>query len=298
MGFRSLKENSLVARPSQSVDRIDDDRHGRSAGGGNVVPLPPAPAGKPTPVARKPARPRLVHLLSRRRADRFRPLRGGLSDHAEMDAGRDRLRAVDRRDRRPAWTDAGRRHRRCRALRTAGGGPCGRHHRLQCAGLCVVADLSRGDRGRDAACARELRAGSGDCRDQPRSGRAACDRGAAWTQRPLCIARQRLRGGADGRDGLPAVEPIGVFCHRPSRDPYLDGARADPRAGDRRGAIPWRRGAGGSRYRGHQRVPSSAPAPAVDLCRRRAAVSARECGHAAADGGRRHHAVEPNGRRC
>ena len=163
------------------------------------MPLPPAPGWQANPIARKSARPRLVHLLSRRRADRFRPLRGGLSDHAEMDAGRDRLRALDRRDRRPARTDTGRSHRRCRALRTAGGGSGGRDHRLQRAGLCAVADLSGGDGGRDAACARELCAGSSDCRDQPWSGRAARDRGAAWAQCPLCIARQRVRCGADGR---------------------------------------------------------------------------------------------------
>ena len=226
---------------------------------GNVVPLPPAPGRQANPIARKSARPRLVHLLSRRRADRFRPLRGGLSDHAEMDAGRDRLRALDRRDRRPARTDTGRSHRRCRALRTADGWSGGRDHRLQRAGLCAVADLSGGDGGRDAACARELRAGSCHCRDQPWSGRAARDRGTARAQRPFCIPWQRFGGGLDGRVRLLPVEPIGILCHRPSRYPYLDGARADPRAGDRRGAIPRRRGAGGSRYRGHQRVPSSAP---------------------------------------
>ena len=215
-----------------------------------------------------------------------------------MDAGRDRLRAFDRRDHRPARTDAGRSHRRCGALRTADGWSGGRHHRQLRAGLCVVADLSGGGDGCDAACARELRPGSGDCGDQPRPGRAARDRGTARAQRPFRIAWQRFGGSPDGRVWLLPVEPIGVLCHRTSRYPHIDGACADPRAGDRRGAIPRRRGAGGSRYRGHQRVPSSAPAPAVDLRRRRVAVSARECGHAAADGGCRHHAVEPNGRRC
>ena len=212
-----------------------------------------------------------------------------------MDAGRDRLRAVDRRHHRPARTDAGRRHRRCGAFRAADGGSGGRHHRLRRAGLCAMADLSGGDGRGDAACAGELRAGSGDCGDQPRPGRAVRNRGAARAQRPFRIAWQRFGGGADGRVRLPAVEPVGVFCHRTSRYPHIDGACADPRAGDRRGAIPRRRGAGGSRYRGHQRFPSPAPAPAADLCRRRAAVSARQCGHAAADGRRRHHAVEPMG---
>ena len=43
------RRDGLVARPSQSIGRIDDDRHGRSAGGGYVVPLPPAPGGRPKP---------------------------------------------------------------------------------------------------------------------------------------------------------------------------------------------------------------------------------------------------------
>ena len=53
----------------------------------------------------------------------------------------------------------------------------------------------------------------------------------------------------DGRGRLSVVEPIGVFRHLPARDPDLAGARADPRAGNRRGAIPRRRDARGSRYR-------------------------------------------------
>ena len=52
---------------------------------------------------------------------------------------------------------------------------------------------------------------------------------------------------------------------------------------------------GGPRCRGDQRVPSAAPAPAIDLRRRRAAVSTRQCGDAADDGRRGHHAVEPMG---
>ncbi len=49
----------------------------------------------------------------------------------------------------------------------------GRRDRIGRAGLCAVADLSRGDARRDAARACELRAGTGDRRDQPRPGRAA-----------------------------------------------------------------------------------------------------------------------------
>ena len=96
----------------------------------------------------------------------------------------------------------GRRDRRCRAFRAAGGGPGGRHHRLCRAGLCVMADLPGRDCRGDAACDGELRAGSGDCGDQSRPGRAVRDRRAAWAQRPLRIARQRLGGGADGRDAV------------------------------------------------------------------------------------------------
>src|SRR3954469_1391343 len=44
-----MRSSSLVARRSPSLDRIDDDRRRRSAGKGNVVPLPPVPGGKPKP---------------------------------------------------------------------------------------------------------------------------------------------------------------------------------------------------------------------------------------------------------
>src|SRR6187397_1588181 len=44
-----MRSSSLVARPSPSFNRIDDGRHGRSAGQGNIVPLPPASGSKPKP---------------------------------------------------------------------------------------------------------------------------------------------------------------------------------------------------------------------------------------------------------
>src|SRR5258705_5731659 len=44
-----MRSSSLVARPSPSIGGIDAGRHGRSAGEGNVVPLPPAPGSKPKP---------------------------------------------------------------------------------------------------------------------------------------------------------------------------------------------------------------------------------------------------------
>jgi MFS family permease len=42
-------ENDLVAHPSPSLDRIDDDRRKRSAGRDNFVPLPPEPPLAPRP---------------------------------------------------------------------------------------------------------------------------------------------------------------------------------------------------------------------------------------------------------
>src|SRR4030081_3998768 len=43
-------ENDLVAHPSRSLDRIDDDRRKRWVGGGSVVPrLPQAPTPNPPP---------------------------------------------------------------------------------------------------------------------------------------------------------------------------------------------------------------------------------------------------------
>ena len=164
-----------------------------------------------------------------------------------MDAGRDRLRAVDRRHHRPARADAGRRYRRLRTFRAADGGPGGRHHRLRRTGLCVMADLSGGDGGRHSACAGELCAGPGDCGDQSWPGRAVRNRGAAWPQCPLRFAGQRLGGGPDGRVRLPAVEPVGVSRDLHARDPDIAGTLAYPRAGDRRRSKPRRRGAGGSR---------------------------------------------------
>ncbi len=243
---------------------------GRSVGDdGSRRRLTPAaaPASRRRAFAPEPARARLVHLLSGGCADRVRAVHRGLSDDAEMDPGRDRLCAVDRRLGRPDRADAGRRHRRCRALRTAGGGPCGRDHRRQRAGICGMADLSgRGRRG-DAARRRELRARSGDCRDQPRSGRAARDRRAARTQRPLCVARQRRRRRRDGHLRLSAVEPLGVSRHLRSGDSDLAGAGADPRARNRCGAGAWRGDARGAGRQRHQRLQPDAPARAVDLRR-------------------------------
>ena len=58
---------------------------------------------------------------------------------------------------------------------------------------------------------------------------------------------------------------------------------------------PWRGDARGARCQGDQRVQPDAQAAAADLCRRDAAVPTRQCGDAAADGGRGHDALEPVG---
>ena len=100
----TIRRSNLFARSSrQPIDRIDDDRRDRPIGGDGVAAAGTGAGGAraaPAPSRAEPARPRLVHLLSCRCADRLRSVRRGLSDHAEMDPGRDRLRAVDRRHRR------------------------------------------------------------------------------------------------------------------------------------------------------------------------------------------------------
>jgi len=150
-----------------------------------------------------------------------------------MDPGRDRPCAVDRRNHRPDRADAGRCHRRCGPLRTAGGRTCGCDHRHQRARIRDVADLCGGGGGGDAACGGELRAGSGHCRHQPRAGRPACDRRAARAQRPLRLARQRNCGGRDGNLRLFVVQPLGLYRHLCAGDPRLARTRPHPRAGGR-----------------------------------------------------------------
>ena len=162
-------------------------------------------------------------------------------------------------------------------------------------GLCGMADLSGGGGGGDTARRGELRARSGDCRDQPRPGRADCDRRAARAQRPLCLARQRRRRGADGRLRLFPVEPFGVSRHLHAGDPDLAGAGAHPRARNRCRAGARRGGARGARRRSHQRLQPAAPASAADLRRQRAAAATRQRRDAAVDGGRGDDPFEPVG---
>ena len=149
----------------------------------------------------------------------------------KMDAGRDRLCAVDRRHHRPARADAGRRHRRCRAVRAAGGGPRGRDHRLRRAGLCGVADLS-GGAPRPPFCMRWRAA----CwvRRLPRSVSAWSDRSRSASGSGATPRFASLGNGSPrplmGTCRLFVVEPLGVPRHLHSGDPDLAGAGADPRA--------------------------------------------------------------------
>ncbi len=168
--------------------------------------------------------------------------------------------------------------------------------RHQRAGLCGVADLSRGGDGGDAACGGELRARSGDRRDQPWSGRTAGDRRAARAQRPLCLAGQRRCRGRDGHLRLSAVEPFGVPGHLHPGDSDLAGARRASASGEIDAA------------RAHGAVLREVPdasatsvfslvrqRPLADFRRRRAAAATRQRGDAAADGGRGNDPVKPVG---
>ena len=104
-----------VRQPAAAASSFSEARGGMAAGavdrGSRIMRIakaalsrttfaaPDRPAGIRRAVAPEPARPRLVHLLPRRRADRIRAVHRGLSDDPEMDPGRDRPRAVDRRHR-------------------------------------------------------------------------------------------------------------------------------------------------------------------------------------------------------
>ena len=123
-------------------------------------------------VAAQPARARLVHLLCRRRANRFRAVRLGLSHHAALDAGRHRAGSVGGRLRLADRPNAGRRAGRCRAIGALRRRHRHRRHLHQRLDLCGAADFSDGAGGVGVARAGELRAGPGDGRDQPRPGRA------------------------------------------------------------------------------------------------------------------------------
>ena len=145
------------------------------------------------------ARPRLVCLLCRRCADRFRPLRLGIPHHPKMDADRYRPCSLRGRFRVPHCANAGRRAGRRGALRTAGRRDCDRRDLPQRAGLCRAADFPDGALGRHCAFAGKLRARPGHCGNQPRACGARGDQRTAGPQCPICLHRQRTRRRRDGR---------------------------------------------------------------------------------------------------
>ena len=203
-----------------------------------------------------------------------------------MDAGADRPGVVDRQRGRTDRADAGRRHHRCREIGAPGRGACDRDHRLRGARLCRYADLSGGRHRRHDARRRKLRAGTGDCRDQSRSGRALCDRRTARAQRALCLARQRRRRRRDGDLRLSAVEPLGVPRYLLPGDPDLAVAGAHPGGRCRRRPCPWFGAARGAGSQDHAGRRSRASEAAIDLRRQRDAAAACKCRDAADHGGR------------
>src|SRR4051812_1013927 len=217
-----MRSSSLVARRSPSFNRIDDGRHGRSAGQGNVVPLPPAPGGKQKP-SRESQRgldwfiffladvqtgfgPFVAVYLTTQKWTQVEigfvlsiggiiGLLGQMPGGAIVDAARS-----ERLGGGPAGGTIGiARVGRGGGAILRGGGPCGGNYRYGRVGLCGVANFPGRGCGRDLACAGKLRARSCDCCDQSRPGWSACDRRAAWPQRPVRLARQRLGGSPDGR---------------------------------------------------------------------------------------------------
>ncbi len=261
---------------------------------------PPAeqPEGREPPsdaVAAQPARARLVHFLCRRRADRFRAVRLGLSHHAALDAGRYRARSVRGGLRLADRPNAGRRAGRCREIGALRRRHRGRRHLRQRLDLCGAADLSDGAGRIGAARARELRARPGHGRDQPRPRRPCRDRRTARPQCALCFGRQRTGGGGDGRLRLSYFRARRFHRHGASARAGAVRAALDLRQRDRSRARPWRAAAAAADQAADQAGRADAQSAAADLRRLSASVSSRQCGHAAADGQRRHHAVEPMG---
>ena len=214
-----------------------------------------------------------------------------------MDASRNWLCALDRQRRGIARPNARRGDHRCGEIRAPGRGSRHCDDRMQRAGLRGMADLS-GDCGRRcAACGCQLRFGSGDRRDQPRSGWASRDQRAIGTQCALCFARQRRGRGLDGDLRLSVVEPFGVPRCLLSRDPYLAGAGEHPRAGNRRRPRPRLRVADGAGRQVDQRPGFAAPASSACVCRQYPAASTGQRRDVAADGGHRHHAIKQVGAR-
>ena len=241
--------------------------------------------------AAQPARPRLVRLLCRRRADRFRPVRLGLPHHAKMDAGRYRPRAFRRRLRLSDWTNAGRRAGRRGALRTAGRRHC--RSRAICFSALAYAALPMFPMVLSAAIVHAL----ASCVLGPAI--AAISLGlvghAAISERLGRNARFASIGNGLAAAAMGAVR-IFFTARASSSSPSFCWCRrcwrcaASPRARSIRSA-PTARRRGARRQAADQARRLDAQPAAFDLCRLPASLSPRQRGDAAADGQRRHHAL-------
>ena len=138
--------------------------------------------GLPPPA--QPARPRLVRVLCRRRANRFRALCLGLPDHAEMDADRYRPGPFRVRFRFADRANAGRRAGRCGALRTAGRRNGGWGDLPECVRVCGAADFPGSAVGVGRAFAGKLRARAGHRGDQSRAWSVTRRSASGWAATP------------------------------------------------------------------------------------------------------------------
>ena len=242
---------------------------------------------RPAPVlAAKPARPRLVHLLSRRRPDRLWPVRRGLSDDAKWTQVEIGLvlsigGIVGLIGQMPggAIIDAARRERLVAGV--AVGGDRRRGARLAAWPIFPVIAAAA-----TLHAAAELRARPGDCRDQPWAGRAEPRSASGSDAMRALPPRQRLCRGTDGRLRLSPVEPLGVSRHLRSGHFTIIALSPNRGSRDRSRAGPWRASSAPNRIpKATSVAPPAAPASAADLCGRRHAATARQRRDAALDGG-------------
>ena len=161
------------------------------------------------------------------------------------------------------------------------------------AGAGAVADLSGRARRANPPCRRQLRAQSGDRRDQPgtrRSRRASASGSAATRASPRSGAVSRRRAWA--RPAISCRTRRSSWSPRCWRFPRSSRSRIS-----RANEIDPVRAHGGLAQGTHGHDGSGAAHPshqpvAADLCRLRRHLPARERGHASADGEHRHHALE------
>ena len=207
-----------------------------------------------------------------------------------MDPGRDRSRPVGLRHRFPGGPGAGRRPGRCAPVGANRRGRRRLADRRQRARLRDLADLPGRADGFDPACRRELRAGSGDRRDQPRPRGLRRHRRTVRAQRAFCLHwRGPLRRG-DGRLRLFILSPGGLFRHRGAPHPRPAGAARHILGGNRSraGARQDVRTTGRHVARGSLEPPRQAASAGVR--RFHPAVPPGQRRHASAHGERAHHA--------